>query len=538
MKNVSRREFLRKSLLASGSFLASFNSFGRFLSASHSSVSSPNPAVDSGKPYMDLQNIGKEYLYLKDYTNAEKTYRKLISEYPNYIPGYDGLAKTFYSQNQSLDAVEVYRQAWLKRPQEPLLSDRFARAIVRLCLGNRKHELEYCKIIGEKNLLNYSAGIYIDAVKKANKKSQVFLYEGFLDVKKAVEKYNKSQERINQATVSLSDSARKKLDNITSNYLEKWKHTRRIRGKNDYRAKSLTEANTRCDKSLKRGKRNLYFVKEKESREKEEKRYLKGLYYPSFLQALDKKSIVETEEVYRKVSKMDPEDHYSAGQMIHLYRKKKSYEKLVDFQRERYEKNPHFWNGSSYAQALRLRAKKESKLDLCESALDIYSKIKPGDSISTKQYINYHGGLIDCHYQLGKFQELQTIIINALEERFPMSFVPFVLMYLKSLAKQGNFNITEKAYCLLLQGLDDSSLVDEPIYKYIKMTRSLIEKNGGYIVGNDKTGLNKESYLGIYYAMYEMYDLKNDQENKLKTIVAIQKIDPENGFAKKRSSQA
>lgn len=538
MKNVSRREFLKKSLLLSGSFLASFNSFGKILTASPISGSISNTATDVGKPYMDLQKIGKEYFYLRDYANAEKAYRKLINEYPKHIPGYDGLAKTFYAQNKSMDAAEVYRQAWLQHPEEPLLSDRFARSLVRLCLGNRKHELEYSNTIGQKNLLNYSADIYIEAAKKANKKGQELLSEGLLDLKRSLEKHNKSQGRIKKTSASLSSSTLKKLDNLSSDHLEKWNHLRRVKIKKDYRVRSLTEANIRCEKSLKCQKRNLYFVKEKESREREQKLYLKGLYYPSFLLALSKKSIVETEETYKKISKMDPDDSYSAGQMVRLYRKQKKYDKLVDFQKERYERQPHFWNGSSYAQALRLRAKEENRLDLCDSALNIYQKIKPANEVSAKECINYYGGLIDCYYQLGKFDELKKVVVEVLETRFPMSFTPFLLMYLKSLAKQNDFNTAEKAYCLLLQGLDDSSLTHEPIYKYIKMTRLLIERSGGYVANNEKRGLNKDSYLAIYYAMYEMYDLKNDQENKLKTIDAIRRVDPQSGFAKNRSSKA
>lgn len=533
MKQVNRREFIKKSLFTSGTLFLSLTPFGKIF-PSISTHSIEEKPLNVSATEISLQKNAKEYFFAKNYQQAENTYLQLINQFPNYIPGYDGLAKTYYAQNKALDVVNVYRSAFVAYPNDILITDRYARSIVRLVLGNRKLTEELCNILNEKKPLNYACNLYIDKLKETNNKGKAFLYFGLLDVKKSLAAYNQSQSLLGYPEINFTKSIDNKIENLTSKFSQKWAFTRKKKRKKDYQAKSLLEAKGRHNKSINRLQRTLNFESEKESRRREENKFLKGLYYPAFFEAIKNNSVQEAEDIHKKISLFDPDDNYSTGKMIKLYRNKKMYNQLVSFQKEKYERKDTFWNALSYAQSLRLQSRKEQKKHLSQKALKVYQSIDLASSLSSKEYLSYYSGLVDCYYQLENYTAVKNTIIQVFEERFPYSFTPLVVVYLRSLAKEGNVELAEKGYFLLTKGIDDSTLHNNPIYNYLRKTRTIIERNNGYEKEAQRFGLNKENFLDIYYGMFELYELKNDSTYKKEVLTLIQKIDPQNEFAQKR----
>lgn len=532
MKNVNRREFIKKGLFASATLLLSLTPFQKVFSKTSNSGLLNDGDSNISEDYLRLQKKAKEYFYQKDFSNAENTYRQLVTQFPTYISGYDGLAKTFYAQNKPLDAAEVYRQAYILYPEDILVCDRYARAIVRLSLGNRKLEKIFSEKINEKKLINYAANLYIDRIKETKNKDKQFLYYGLLDVKRSLEKYNTSQRRIGKPEISFNNSIDNKIENLTTKYSQKWEYTRKKKKKNDYQAKSFLEAKTRYAKSIKRAKRQLNFDDEIQHRDKEEKKYLKSLYYPVFLAALKSKTTQEVEDTYKAISKIDSNDYHSTGRVINYYRRQKMYDNLVEFQKKKHTENPTFWNAISYAQSLRLQSKKENKKQLCQKALTLYQGIELNEK-DIKSYLNYHCGIIDCYQQLQMYSDVRNSVLKALE-KFPLGYTPIVLSYIRSWTNEGNTDFALKAYQMILKGLDDNTLSNDPIYKYLTQLKLKVEKNGGYSVENKGYGINKENYLDIHYGLFETYKAMKNSKSKKEVLNTIIKIDPNNTFALKR----
>jgi len=531
MKDYNRREFLKSGLLASTAFFFSFSPIEKLLATSTKNASSN--IADDQVDVRQLQKKAKDYFYSKEYIKAEQIYRQLIFLQPVYIAAYDGLAKTLYAQNKSLAVAEAYRQGWLEYKDNHMFCDRLARAMKRLVAGNRKQETEFCYRIGQTELLEAAAQLYIDAIEKNKLKPRVYLVHGLLDIQRTLDKVNKSRKFAGFSALSFSTSIHNKIALSTQTQHDKWETTRKKRKKLDYNVKSEIQAQDQEAKNLKKDRRKLNFDDEKLSRAREQTKGMKQLYYPLFAKALKNKSTADVEKYHHKIISIDSTDKNANGQLVHHYRKHKEYAKLVQFQQEQYTKKPDFWTTVSYAQALRLQSRKQLEPDLCNKAMNLYKELASKTNLKGKEHICVYSGQLDCLLQQNRYDELRTLALEALTP-YPMSLMSFVLVYIKSWVKEGKYDFAEEAYNLLLNGTESQSVTSDSIYKHlIKLHKQLIQPTGkaNGVLG---FGVNKEQLFDLYYAMAELYKMNNNSLFEREILSRIKKIDPSNRFVKKR----
>jgi len=531
MKGYNRREFLKSGLVASTAFFISLTPIEKLIASNTKTTATG--VNDDQTDTRKLQQKAKDYFYRKEYVKAEQTYRQLIFLSPVYIAAYDGLAKTLYAQNKSLAAAEAYRQGWLEQKQNPIFCDRLARAMKRLVAGNRKQEKEFCFRIGQSELLEMAAHLYIDAIDYTKAKPKAYLALGLLDVQRTMEKCNKSRKFTGTQALSFSSSLQDKITLSSQTQRDKWETTRKKKKKKDYHVKGEPEALLRETKNLKKKRRILQFDTEKVSRILEQNRGNKRLYYPLFRQAIRNKSTSDAEKFQQKILSFDLEDKNVKGRLIHHYRKQKEYDKLVQFQKEQHTNNPTFWNTISYAQALRLQAKKESRPDLCSTAMDLYKVLVTDSKLPSREYLCVHGGHLDCLLQQKKYAELRSTTLKALEP-FPLSLLPFVLVYIKSWVNEGKLDLAENAYKTLTTGSESTIINNDPIYKHLKISHKLLVQPTGQAKEVPGYGVRKESLFDIYYAMADLYKKKNNSTAEQDILNRIKRIEPNNGFVKKR----
>lgn len=531
MKDYNRREFLKSGLLASTAFFFSFSPIERLI-ASNGKNTDGN--IDDVQPDIrQLQNKAKEYFYRKEYVKAEQSYRQLIFIHPAYIAAYDGLAKTLYAQNKSLSAAEAYRQGWLEHKENHMFCDRLARAMKRLVAGNRKQEKEFCFRIGQSELLEAAALLYIDAIEKTKVKPRAYLAMGLLDVQRTLAKCNKSRKFTRTSPLSFSISVQNKITLITQTQHDRWEATRKKRKKREYNVNSELQVQLHETKNQKKNRRNLIFDDEKQSRVREQTKGKKQLYYPLFVEALKNKSTGDIEKFHGKIISIDSSDKNANGQLVHYYRKQKEYTKLVQFQKEQYAKKPDFWTTISYAQALRLKAKKQSQPGLCSKALDLYKELATKTNLKGREHICVYGGQLDCLLQQNRFTELRSLTLNALTP-YPLSYMPFVLVYIKSWVREGKTDFAEEAYNLILNGTEPMNINSDPINMYLRKSHKMLTQHTGKAKEVAGFGVNKEQLFDLYYAMADLYKKKNNSLAERDILNRITQIEPDNIFVKKR----
>ncbi|MFZ4454996.1 MAG: tetratricopeptide repeat protein [Bacteroidales bacterium] len=524
MKELNRRDFLRTGLLATGAFFVSLSPLQKLVAA--------NAVPSSGFNKLLLRRA-KAYFFQKDWTNAVSSYKQFITESPDLIVGYDGLARTFYAQNKSLEAAEVYRQGWLTRQNNPLFNDRLARAMTRLVAGNSKAEKAFCTKTGETDLLESASKLYLNAIDKTKGKPLAYLALGLLDVKHTTEKLNKARVFAKKPLLSLATTTLLQIDQTTQVHRTKWEESRRNRKKSEYHVTSEILADNRESNHKNKSRRDLNFEDEKKSRLREQVKANKELYYTLFEAAIKNKDTQKVEKFHQKIVASDSRDINATGQLITHYRKQKEYSKLVKLQSERYHTNADFWTTASYAQALRLQAKGESKQHLYTQALGLYQGLATGANISSREYLCAWGGQLDCLIQLNRYAEVRTLALQALEP-FAIGILPFALTYLKTLTLESNYALAEDGYKLLLSDKETQAIAADPIYRHLKSCRQRLAQATGDKGNAPGFGVKKEVLFDIYYGLADLYHKKGDRAGERTILREIKKQDPNNAFVKKR----
>jgi len=397
-----------------------------------------------------------------------------------------------------------------------------------------KQEKEFCFRIGQTELFEASAQLYIDAIEKTNAKPRAYLALGLLDVQRTLDKVNKSRKFTGLTELTFSTTVQNEITNRTQLQREKWNYTRKKRKRKEFSVNSETQAQNRELKSQKKNRRELHFDNEKQSRTREQAKGKKQLYYPLFEASLKNKSTANVEKLHQKIVSIDKNDKNANGELIRFYRKQKSYGKLVQFQREQYTKTPDFWTTVSYAQALRLQSKKQAQPILCNKAIELYNELAAKSELKGKEHSCVYGGLLDCLLQQKKYVELRTTAIKALTP-YPLSYMPFVLVYIKSWTKEGKLDFAEQAYNMLLNGVESTSINPDPIYKYLQKSHKLLLQPTGKANEVQGFGVNKEQLFDLYYAMSDLYKKKNNTAAEREILNRIKLIEPKNDFVKKRA---
>ena len=526
MKELNRREFLKRGLLAAGAFfVATSPLLGRGMEKAF--------AADSDSTVERLLAEAKEHFYQKSYEQAAQCYRSIIRQQPDTIVGYDGLARVFRAQNRLLEAAEAYREGWIERPASPVFTDRLATSMRRLAAGNRKQEKIFCDRYGRDVLYETAAQLYLDVIEQ-QKDAPMYLFFGVLDVQKAVELHNKGNGHKVVEVVSLSSATIKRISQIDEKTQYKWSILRENRNKRAYDVQSEEELNRRKAKSEAKVRRKLHFREETESRERELVKGKKGLYYPLFSKALQEKSTEKVENYHEGIIAADSTDSNATGQIIRHYRRQKEYEKLVQFQERRYKNNPKdLWITVSYAQALRLQAKEKNIPSLYNTAYELYKRLGESEQLGAQEKLAIYGGELDCLFRQGKYEETKNAVIRVMKP-YPFPILPYLLVYIKCLIEERKYREANEAFQLLLYGEESELLAADPIYPYLQRAYLLIKLPSIKKSAVEGYGLNKEELFNIYYAMINLYEKNGDGGAKRQLLNTILEIDPNNRFAQKR----
>jgi len=532
MKRFNRREFLKTTLLSSTASLFLLSPFEKLFASK--TANTEDVSLSDITDIKTLQSKAKEFFFQKEYSKAEQCYRQIIVLSPKYVPGYDGLAKTFYAQNKSLQAAELYRQGWLEYKTSPLFSDRLSKSILRLISGNSEQEKEFCFRIGNNNLLELSAQLYIDAINNNKNKISLYLIYGLLDVQHTIDKLNSSYRNTDKTPIELPLKIRTQIKLLTKNKSVKWKESRRKKKRKEYSIQNEQQALVRQNNTDSKKRRSLYFDDEKSNRKNALRKGKKDLYLPLFEEALAKQSTAKIEKYHQKIVEIDKADKYVKGRLIKHYKSQKMYSKLVAYQKMNYDNSPDFWNTVSYAQALRLQSRKESKKSACNEALNLYNKVTNIPNLNTEEFACVQGGIINCYYQLSQYNQMRETIEDALSN-FPGSYIPFVILYIKSWVKESKYLQAENAYKLLLYGEENSSLVTTPIYEHLRLCHKTLREPNENPKNVSGFGVRKEILFDVYYGLADVYRLQKNSLAEKEILIKIKRIDPNCSYLKKHA---
>jgi predicted Zn-dependent protease len=297
---------------------------------------------------------------------------------------------------------------------------------------------------------------------------------------------------------------------------------------------SEEQLNRRKHRRGNRRRRKLHFQEEEKSRKRELAKGGKRLYYTLFAQALENKSTKKAEDYYKDIIAADDSDTNATGKMVHYYRAQKEYSKLVQLQKQRYEKESgNLWLTVSYAQALRLQGKKENKHSNYTTAYALYKQLGESEHLDAHEKLVIYGGEIDCLFKQGNYTEAKEAVIRVMAP-YPLPILPYLIVYIRCLTEEGQYTQANDAFQVLLEGTESSLLAGDPIYPYLQKGNILIKLPTGKTKAVESYGLNKEELFDIYYAMVKLYEKNGNGGAKNQLLNTILEIDPNNRFAQKR----
>jgi len=287
VKQINRREFLKRSVLGVGSLVLA-SSLQAFNSASNFFADNPTnpPTIDQN--LMELYKQAKEYFYQKRYSDAVSLFNQLIASNPNVLYLYDGLASVYGAQQKLYNVAELYLQGVNANPNNAFFLHRYGLSLRKLCLGNAAKAQRFASQYNISNLYETAAEQILTA-NSLNPKECFAL--DLKDFPHLLERYN-NNERNSSTPLILSAAILSQIGIATASVSTKWTNTRASRkpailSEADYEI-YLSNGNNgnsgnngngnNSDNGNGKNKRNLN-GKEKTEREENEKKSKKRVFY-------------------------------------------------------------------------------------------------------------------------------------------------------------------------------------------------------------------------------------------------------------------
>ncbi|MCL2597621.1 MAG: hypothetical protein FWD66_08220 [Paludibacter sp.] len=357
-KAISRREFLKKSVLGVGSLLlaSSLRAVGNItelsskISSSSSSQSPPDPDL------MNLYWQAKEYFYNKQYSNAVSLFTQLISNNPSSLFLYDGLARVYGAQQNLYAAAELFRQGVASNPQDAFFLHRYGISLRNLCLGNAPAASQFA-------LQNNISNLYQTAAEQlvmANSLNPKTIFQLDLkDFERLAEKYNNNWHH-NSPKLYLSEDIISQIEVATSPVLSKWVQTRASRppsipAEEDYEHSGGSSGNDNGNgNNGGHGKHSHHSHNRQEQHEREHSQLKnkKRILYSYMRNNAVNNNTAKVEKWGVKILTDDMTDTNSVGYMRKYFKKGKHGDRIVALNRYFYNNNNSIYSALALAASL------------------------------------------------------------------------------------------------------------------------------------------------------------------------------------------
>ena len=336
--SFNRRKFLKTSLYSLGSItLLSFPA--KIFADTSPQISSSTSRVDPKLLYKQA----KDFFHKKEYAVATQLYQQLLTAYPNTLVYYDGYAKVLGAQQKTLAVAELYRQGMLSNASSPHFKHRFALSLRNLCIGNHKAELEFTTKYGQNNLMNLSAALMLEAV--AIKPIRGYLMD-MRDYPVIVTRINENPTRKPKTVLKIEESILAQITNLSTAVEPKWTETRTSR------KPLIKNVDDEVEAINGKGRRNLYFEKEKQSRGKGVKKAKKERWRKAMLDNMQANNMSQAEKYATYILTDNINDTDTIGKMRKFFRKNKNFDRLITLNRNLYAADSSYINALTLASTL------------------------------------------------------------------------------------------------------------------------------------------------------------------------------------------
>jgi len=541
MNLYSRRKFLKSALLTVGGLAVS----------SHLGKIKASPFEQSSSKY-DLLKKARLSFYKKEYQNAEFLYLKVISEYPDEISGYDGIAKIHNVRQDKLAVVRLYEKGLNNNSHRPVFYDRLARALGALSLGDRKQENNY---IFEKqlniSLIEQASILYIEALALAPTKK--YLYEGLLDTTQWMEKKNFQLQKFNQQTFTFSEKILQQIDSVIPK-LNKiiWEESRK---KQKNKGKETHNLSLALEKMKYKSRRELYFKKEIEERENALVKKRKEFIYPFFLAAIANDNKEKAKEYFKKIKSIDEKEINSFFQLSRYYKKKKYYTDLYELYEQENIHSAPYWKKIGQAQILSLMEKEENNSSKQKQIFQLLKEAheyieENGIKEDNKALTAIYSGMGSFYLNKSNYQQSRSVLQEGMGKIAEASgfSTTLIINYAKTFEKEGKYGIAEKIL-LRLSEEDPNTVISEDAFMntYLIEREQEIKWMKKHKMGRWRRKRGKKSkYIGTEsaseklkasYSLANLYEKRNTSSRHKEVLDYIEKEDPENKFARKRRNK-
>ncbi|WP_374360398.1 hypothetical protein [Cloacibacterium sp.] len=502
--NYNRRKFISLGVSGGVGFLLSNSIGASILKNITTKVPIKNNVFSNDlQAALALAKEGHALRLKKSFDLAEKKYKEAIQLVPKDVRFYDGLRKVFAQQRgKEQDIIDLYYSAYKKYPNLASFNSRLADIFCQTALGNKKLSGIIAQKYNLTSLENEAQRLYTKAIElNANHKN-----------------YPQKLKKIKQFK---TNNAFK--DDFRQNSLMKDYHKKNIKAEK-LQLNKLTEE--QLDQRLTRLQHHsikpLNSVNEEKNRTEVIEKKQKRIYYRLFnIQKADKNWIQAT-IVAEKLHQLYPNDSKGLVLLKRSYIRTKSWDKLVDMSRNRYNAKPTLWRGLSLMSAIE-KAYLKSGSGNIQEALNIGTVLieKNKENVANQIKISM---MMAHHYIASKsysnalsiFDSLQTKIIQ--EKLFdPTTINEFFSNKALCLMKKGDYIGAER---ILKIGLKKDDLVNNTADIHVQLSKQKIKET-----------LAQKRMMEITLA--KVY-LKHDQGKAGEQISHILSLYPNDKFALKR----
>ena len=499
-KNFDRRRFLKSSLTAMGTFFVAVSPLKSF-AANNNQDNQHTALFDADLLYAQA----KDFFYRKKYEQATALYQQLIQYYPARYLYYDGYARVLGAEQKTLEAAELYREGWLKYPENPYFNQRLALRLYDLCMGNRKSELEFCRKYGEGLLFEATAQLLLEANKI--KPSEKGFYLSLLDVLQGVDTKNRLLERRGIAPIVFSEDLQQEINTLTLQRKALWEATRVSR-----KPEPVENVDEQVAKLTNRPRRNFHDIKEKKAFEDSMQKVKKGYKKQGMTDGVKLNNANHVERYTLAVLEEDPHDTDTIGKARWYYKKHKAYNRIITLNRFLYMKEDSPTNTLSLASSLAQYSKstpdmnevKQLLLPLANSIpyaspvyLASYCISNAQAHAKTKQLATAKEFLLQGLEQLGEFNvgtsyvllEQYAAIIHENDKKSAGADI------LKTLSRKESLSVEK----------NKRTTANDPIWKYVDNYLQLVENRE----------LNLSEQLKPLHALLKMQNGKSGDYNQI-----------------------
>ena len=336
-KSVNRREFLKYSFQGLGVFTLLNSPLKLF--ANQTSSSTSTSSLDTAILYKQA----KEYFRKKEYASSIEIYKQIIVADPRKIAYYDGYAKVLGAQQKTLEVAELFRAGLQKNPSNPHFKHRLSLSLRNLCTGNRKAEIAFVTKYGQANLMTLSATLLMEAV--ALKPIKGYMMD-LRDFPVILENKNKELYEHNISLINVESSLINTIKSVSSSIDSKWQSTRKSR------KPVISDVDTEVNSINNKTRHDLYFDNEKKSRTKETKKAVKNRWKEGLHRNIKLKDSYLVEKYGSLIVTDNFNDTDTIGKLRKYYKKAKTYDRIVNLNRNLYINNGNFVNALALASSL------------------------------------------------------------------------------------------------------------------------------------------------------------------------------------------